>query len=132
MPPSAVEAALLENLKHYLAFTTDSSAVLRELHPLATPHFPQIVDDFYTTIEAHASARGAIRGGAAQITRLKETLRRWLETTLLGPNDESYFEARARIGRVHVRIDLPPARSRLCSVTLSREIPWCPSIDAHP
>src|SRR5262249_16660213 len=48
-------------------------------------------------------------GGDEQIARLKKTLRRWLEELLLGPHDEAYFERRARIGRVHVRIELPQA-----------------------
>jgi len=45
--------------------------------------------------------------GAAQIARLKQTLIRWLDTLLLGPHDEAYYEMRARIGRMHVRINLP-------------------------
>jgi signal transduction histidine kinase len=32
---------------------------------------------------------------------------RWLDGLLLGPHDERYYEMRARIGRVHVRISLP-------------------------
>jgi signal transduction histidine kinase len=30
-----------------------------------------------------------------------------MDTLLLGPHDEAYYEMRARIGRMHVRIDLP-------------------------
>jgi signal transduction histidine kinase len=97
----------LENLKLYVGFDDDSSAALRELHPIAAPFFVPIVDDFYAAIEAHPGARAAITGGRAQIDRLKQTLLRWIETLLLGPHDEAYYELRARIGRVHVRIALP-------------------------
>ena len=96
-----------ESLKQYVGFTEASSAALRELHPIAQPSFVSIVDDFYAAIEAHPSARAAITGGPAQVERLKQTLIRWLDTLLLGPHDEAYYQIRARIGRVHVRIDLP-------------------------
>src|SRR4029079_17580039 len=77
------------------------------LRPLAAQDFGWIVDDFYAAIEAHPGARAAITGGDAQITRLKQTLIAWMDTLLLGPHDEAYYERRARIGRVHVRIGLP-------------------------
>jgi two-component system, NtrC family, sensor histidine kinase HydH len=96
-----------ENIKLYVGFTDASSAALRELHPVAEPFFVPIVDDFYAAIEAHPGAREAITGGTAQIERLKQTLIRWMDKMLLGPHDEAYYELRARIGRMHVRIALP-------------------------
>ena len=99
--------SFLDDLKQYVGFTSASSATLRALHPTASPHFVAIVDDFYAVIEAHAGARAAITGGTAQIERLKKTLVEWLGELLLGPHDQAYLERRARIGRVHVRIELP-------------------------
>jgi two-component system sensor histidine kinase HydH len=99
--------SLFDSLKGYVGFTEASSATLRRFHPAAHPAFAEIVDDFYAAIEAHPDARAAITGGAAQIARLKETLRRWLDALLLGPHDDTYYQVRARIGRVHVRIALP-------------------------
>jgi two-component system, NtrC family, sensor histidine kinase HydH len=96
-----------ENIKLYVGFTEASSAALRELHPIALPFFQPIVDDFYAAIEAHPGARQAITGGQAQIDRLKQTLVRWMDKMLVGPHDEEYYELRARIGRMHVRIALP-------------------------
>jgi signal transduction histidine kinase len=96
-----------ENLKLYVGFDEHSSATLRELLPVAAPAFRAIIDDFYAAIEAHPGARAAITGGSAQIERLKQTLLAWIETLLRGPHDEAYYERRARIGRVHVRIALP-------------------------
>jgi signal transduction histidine kinase len=96
-----------ENIKLYVGFTDASSAALRELHPIAQPFFQPIVDDFYAAIEAHPGAREAITGGQAQIDRLKQTLLAWVDKLLLGPHDEEYYERRARIGRMHVRIALP-------------------------
>ncbi|HEY0707028.1 MAG TPA: protoglobin domain-containing protein [Polyangia bacterium] len=98
-----------DSLKAYVGFTDESSVSLRTAYPVIAPHVAVIIDDFYATIEAHPGARKAITGGPVQIERLKQTLRRWLEELFLGPHDEAYVERRARIGRVHVRIDLPQA-----------------------
>lgn len=98
-----------ESIKQYVGFTDESSAALRQFHPIAEPFFGTIIDDFYDAIETHPGASAAITGGPAQIARLKRTLVRWLETMLLGPHDEPYYEMRARIGRVHIRIALPQA-----------------------
>jgi signal transduction histidine kinase len=96
-----------ERVTAYVGFDETATAALREAHPLVAPHFPAIIDDFYATIEAHPDARAAITGGSAQIARLKQSLLRWIDELFKGPHDEAYFERRARIGRVHVRIDLP-------------------------
>ncbi len=102
-----VPLTFFESLKQYVGFTDLSSAALRDLLPVARPHFQPIVDDFYAAIEAHPEARAAITGGAPQIARLKQTLIRWMDLLLLGPHDQAYYERRARIGRMHVRIALP-------------------------
>ena len=97
------------SLKEYVGFTDASAAALRGLHPLAHREFPEIVDDFYAAITAHPDARATITGGEAQIARLKATLTAWLSSLLLGPHDDAYRQARARIGRMHVVIGLPQA-----------------------
>lgn len=99
----------LEDVKAYVGFNDDSSAALRDIVGLLTPHLEPIIDDFYAAIEAHPGARVVITGGAEQIQRLKKTLQRWLLELLTGPHDEAYFERRSRIGRVHVAIGLPQA-----------------------
>jgi signal transduction histidine kinase len=103
------DQSYLDSLKAYVGFTDQSSAALREMLPVIRLHIERIIDDFYATIEAHPGARAAITGGAEQIARLKQTLRRWLEELFQGPHDQAYLERRARIGRMHVRIDLPQA-----------------------
>jgi signal transduction histidine kinase len=119
-----------EKVNAYVGFDESATAALREAHPLVAPHFPAIIDDFYATIEAHPDARAAITGGAAQIARLKQSLLRWIDELFKGPHDEAYFERRARIGRVHVRIDLPQVymltamdRIRLHAVDVLRDAP---------
>ncbi|HEX7480112.1 MAG TPA: protoglobin domain-containing protein [Polyangiales bacterium] len=97
----------LASVRAYVGFTDQSTAVLRAFHPHVAPKSEAIMDDFYATIEAHPHAKAAITGGRAQVERLKKTLRGWLDSLLLGPHDLRYLEAHSRIGRVHVRINLP-------------------------
>jgi len=99
--------SFLENVKAYVGFDDDASVALRGGHPVIAPHFGAIIDDFYDAIEAHPGARATITGGATQIQRLKGSLLQWIDEIFRGPHDQAYFERRARIGRVHVRIDLP-------------------------
>jgi signal transduction histidine kinase len=117
-----------DNVTAYVGFDEAATAALREAHPLVAPHFGAIIDDFYATIEAHPDARAAITGGANQIARLKQSLLSWIDELFKGPHDDAYFERRARIGRIHVRINLPQVymltamdRIRLHSADVLRE-----------
>ncbi|MEY2668990.1 MAG: hypothetical protein RJA59_1628, partial [Pseudomonadota bacterium] len=62
---------------------------------------------FYDRILAHEGARRALVGGESRVGHLRTTLVRWMEEAIGGPWDEAWWEAHCRIGRVHVRIDLP-------------------------
>jgi signal transduction histidine kinase len=97
----------LDSLKNYVGFTQQSALALARFHPLAEANFPLIIDDFYETIDRHEEARAAITGGLAQVDRLKNTLVEWLHSVFRGPHGTAYLESHARIGRVHVRINLP-------------------------
>ncbi len=99
--------ALLDELKRYVGWGPEDEAALRALHVPAAPAFGAIATVFYDTILGHEGARRALTGGESQVGHLKVTLQQWLDTLLRGPWDEAYVEARARIGRQHVRIDLP-------------------------
>jgi signal transduction histidine kinase len=98
---------LFEELKRYVGWGPEDERALRALHGPAAPRFAAIADAFYATILEHEGARRCLAGGEAQVGHLKVTLQAWLDSLLLGPWDEAYFEARCRIGRFHVKIDLP-------------------------
>jgi signal transduction histidine kinase len=102
-----VSESLFEELKRYVAWSARDEAALKALHASAAPHFSRIADVFYEAILQHEEARRALAGGESQVGHLKVTLQQWLERLLTGPWDEEYFEARCRIGRRHVRINLP-------------------------
>ncbi|RMH42646.1 MAG: PAS domain S-box protein [Deltaproteobacteria bacterium] len=95
-----------EEIQRYVRFDDDDRAALRALLPHARPHFRAIAEEFYARLREHPAAF-RVFSGEAQIERLKGTLVQWLESLLAGPWDGDYFEQRARIGRVHVRVGLP-------------------------
>ncbi len=99
--------SLLEELKRYVGFGPDDEAALRELRDAVAPDFPAVAVVFYDRILAHEGARRALVGGESQVGHLRTTLVRWMDEALGGPWDERWWEAHCRIGRVHVRIDLP-------------------------
>ncbi|HKA91185.1 MAG TPA: protoglobin domain-containing protein [Haliangiales bacterium] len=98
---------LFEELKRYVHWSAADEDALRAFHDIAEPDFERIADVFYRRILEHEGARTALEGGESQVGRLKVTLRAWMDSMLLGPWDEAYYERRARIGRMHVRIALP-------------------------
>jgi signal transduction histidine kinase len=65
----------------------------------------RIVDRFYEAILADPGARSVLKD-QAQVVRLKGSLLHWLEGLFEGEYEEAYFEKRAKIGRVHVKVGL--------------------------
>ncbi|HEY8208291.1 MAG TPA: protoglobin domain-containing protein [Myxococcaceae bacterium] len=98
---------LFEELKRYVGFTDQDEVALRAIYPHAQPELTRIAGVFYQRILDHEGARKALEGGESVVGRLKITLVAWMDSLLQGPWDEAYYERRARIGRVHVRIALP-------------------------
>jgi PAS domain S-box-containing protein len=70
------------------------------------PYIPQIVDDFYDTLQRHPSTARVMTGGAEQIARLRRTLAEWLTQLLSGPYDAAYVTRRAQVGRRHAELGL--------------------------
>lgn len=100
-------ATVFKQLKGFVQFSGDDELRLRALHPLAAPSFPAVAEAFYARILAHEEAALVLQGGESQVGQLKITLTAWLDTLLLGPWDDAYWEHRKRIGQVHVRIGMP-------------------------
>src|SRR5688500_8250614 len=98
--------SLLDELKRFVGFGPDDEEALRELRPVAAPHFRAIADDFYRRLALHDQA-SKVLAGPAQIERLKCTLSTWMDEMLSGPWDAAYLARRERIGRMHVKIGLP-------------------------
>ena len=107
-PPAAADGtpALFRTLKEYVGFDGRDSRLLAAFYPRVAPHLDAIIDDFYDRIEADPAAARVITGGAAQVGRLKQTLRQWLVRTLRGPHDLEFATIQSRIGHRHVGVAL--------------------------
>lgn len=98
--------ATFEEMKRYIGFGNEDCVALRGLKSPLGPHLPAVVEAFYGTLLRDSRAR-AVFTEPGQIDRLRTTLLAWLGELFDGNYDEAYFERRCRIGRAHVRVDLP-------------------------
>jgi signal transduction histidine kinase len=99
------DASLLPSLKEYVQFDAESARRLQAMGPRIQPYHRRIVDRFYQAILDDPGARAVLKS-EAQVERLRGTLTEWIEELFNGSYDEIYFEKRARIGRVHVKVGL--------------------------
>ncbi len=99
------DPSLLWHLRGFVGFDAESAQVLQRLAPTLRPHFSRIVQEFYDAVLGDPVAKAVLRDDA-QIERLRVSLYEWLERLVTGPYDEAYFEKRARIGRMHVKVGL--------------------------
>jgi hypothetical protein len=108
--PSHLDSARLlaryRELQRYVGWTEDDARRVLACAPLIEPSIGSLIDDFYEEIQRHPEVSRVIVGGAAQIKRLKQTLRQWLVQLLGGPYDEEYVVRRWRVGLRHVEIGL--------------------------
>ena len=98
-------ATMLPELREFVGFDEASERRLRALRTGMRKFFPGIVSRFYDAILCDPCAR-AVFTSEEQITRLRASLHDWLEGLFTGPYDDSYFEKRSRIGRIHVKVGL--------------------------
>jgi PAS domain S-box-containing protein len=90
----------------YVEFTDDDARRVVAFGAVAAPHFERISREFYDKIREHEDAH-AVFSGEEQITRLQQSLVRWMKRFCSGKYDAAYFEETAKIGQTHVRVGLP-------------------------
>ncbi|MBI1313973.1 hypothetical protein GC176_21980 [bacterium] len=98
---------LYQDLQRYVGWTEDDARRVRSVAPVVAPHLGPLIEDFYAEIQRHPQTLKVIIGGEAQIARLKQTLRRWVEELLAAECDRDYVWRRWKIGWRHVEIGLP-------------------------
>lgn len=103
----AMPHELFEDMKRYVGFSEADARALVEAKTPLFPYFSQVVETFYDTLNRHPRARAVFAADLGMIERLKKMLFVWLGELFDGRYDDGYFERRCRIGRTHVRVDLP-------------------------
>jgi PAS domain S-box-containing protein len=116
MEPEALYRRYQE-LQQYVGWTDEDARRVQSVAEDLEPSLVPLVDDFYVEIDRHPEARLVITGGAAQVERLKITLKGWLRDLLRGPYDRDYVARRWRVGWRHVEIGLDQV---FANVALSR------------
>lgn len=96
--------ARYQDLQRYVGWTPDDAGRAARLEPTIAPFIGEVIDDFYDEVQRHAETRQVLKGGDAQVQRLKGTLRAWLAQLFSGQYDAHYVAARWRVGMRHVEI----------------------------
>ncbi len=99
------DASLLSSLKDYVGFDGDCARRLQAMRTRMQPYHEGVVDQFYEAILKDPGARAVLKS-EDQIRRLRSSLLHWLEGLFTGPYETAYYEKRAQIGRVHVKVGL--------------------------
>lgn len=102
-----MSSELFHEMKSYLQFGEHDAAALAAIRSRIAPQFPEVVELFYARLLQHPGASAVFRGDEAMMARLRRTLLAWLDELFGGTYDNAYFESRCRIGRTHVRVELP-------------------------
>ena len=87
-----------------IALDQDDRRRLVALHPVLSPHFAGIADEFYASMLA-TPATAAIFG-PDQVERLHRSLVDWISSGLLGPYDDAFFVKCSSIGHRHIQTGL--------------------------
>ena len=101
--------ARYRDLQRYVGWSDRDAANIRRVAPVVEAGLPALIDDFYAELQRHPESMRVITGGAAQIERLKDSLRRWLSDSLRTDYDLDYVTRRWTIGFRHAEIGLHPA-----------------------
>lgn len=101
----AIYTRFLE-LRDYVGWEKEDARRVRKAGRLVKPHLRQLVEDFYHELQQHPDTSRVITGGRQQITRLKKTLKCWLEELFRSEVDRDYVARRWHVGRRHVEIGL--------------------------
>ena len=106
MSPDAVFARY-QSLQAYVGWTDNDARNLRSLRGVAERLLPELVDDFYVSIQNHPDTASVITGGPHQAANLKLALKHWLRDLFCGSYDRDYVVKNWQIGRRQSQLGLP-------------------------
>jgi heme-based aerotactic transducer len=94
--------------KDFTGFDRDDAARLEAMSDSLERISDDLVDDFYDHLEGFAETRAIFGDSTKSVEQLKQTQRQYLADLGSGAYGRQYFEGRARIGKIHDMLDLPP------------------------
>ncbi|WP_254762186.1 globin-coupled sensor protein [Natrinema marinum] len=93
--------------KEFIGFDADDERRLSELEPLLRDNREEIADDFYENVLRYEGTREVVDRSPKGVDALKQTQQAYLVSLATGDYDRSYFQNRARIGKLHELLDMP-------------------------
>lgn len=93
--------------KNYLDFTPADEERLVEMQDLIHEHADRIANEFYDQLTEYGETQQVIGRSQKSVEQLKQTQTDYLKTLVGGEYEVSYFENRARIGKIHDLLDMP-------------------------
>ncbi|ARS88775.1 globin-coupled sensor protein [Natrarchaeobaculum aegyptiacum] len=94
--------------KEFARFDESDAARLESMSPLFDDIAEDLVDEFYDHLESTAESAAIIESSSKQVNQLKRTQHQYLTDLGNGEYGQSYFDQRARIGKIHDMLDLGP------------------------
>lgn len=103
----AMSGELFAQFQRFVDFTTEDKLALAQARQRLRPFLESVVDGFYGSLLQDKEAQAILDAESGRLERLRQYLRLWVDLLFCGEYDQAYFEQRARIGRTHVRVNLP-------------------------
>lgn len=94
--------------KDFTGLTGEDVRRLEEVAPVLDDVADDIVDEFYSHLQEYSEAIAILDSSTKSVEALKQNQRQYLTDLGQGTYDQSYFDRRARIGKIHDMLDLGP------------------------
>lgn len=98
---------LFAQFQRFVDFTSEDKLALLQARERLRPFLESVVDRFYGSLLQDQEAKAILDAEPGRLERLRQYLCQWVDQLFCGEYDQPYFEQRSRIGRTHVRVDLP-------------------------
>ncbi|AFZ74335.1 methyl-accepting chemotaxis sensory transducer [Natronobacterium gregoryi] len=98
----------IEWRKDFTGFDSADATRLESMAPLFDEITDDLVEEFYDHLQSHAKTADIFDSTTKSVGALKQSQRVYLTDLGSGTYDQSYFDRRARIGKLHDMLDLGP------------------------
>ena len=92
----------------FTRFDADDAARVEALSGTFERIADDLVEEFYDHLQSHSEAVAVLDSSSKPVEALKKTQREYLLDLGRGEYGRDYFDRRARIGKIHEMLDLPP------------------------
>lgn len=103
-----IDVGEIDFRKQFTRFDEEDADRLAEIQPIFDDISEETVDQFYSHLEAHPESYSILEQSSRSTDELKDLQSAYLRSLGRGRYDKSYFEQRARVGKVHDLIGLKP------------------------